>query len=120
MKHLDIEQLNANLSLGKTVEQWLGHQHEGNYTILKWLSIKKERNDEFSVAYIESFDEGSNDFLDIYEFSTLDPDEPQGVINIFSTKDEALDFSVNEYGASMGKFVSQGMIQEEYALYLNY
>ncbi|PTS93380.1 hypothetical protein DBR11_25390 [Pedobacter sp. HMWF019] len=119
MKYLDIEQLKTNLSLGKTVEQWLGHKHEEDYTVLKWLSIKKERNAEFNVAYIESFDEGSDDFIDIYEFSTLDPDELLGVINTFSTKDEALDFSVNEYGASMGKFVSQGMIQEEYALYLN-
>ncbi|TDQ12031.1 hypothetical protein [Pedobacter metabolipauper] len=119
MIHLTIEQLKANLSLGKTVEQWLGYKDENSYTILKWISIEKEHHGEYSVAYIESFDEGNEDFIDIYEFSTLDPDEPLGIISTFSNIDEAIDFSLNEYGASVDKFVSGGMIQEEYLIYLN-
>ena len=119
MIYLQNEQLRTNLSLGKTVEQWLGYKREEDYIILRWISIEKENSDEYSVAYIESFDEGSDDFLDIYEFSALDPDEPLGVINTFSTIDEALDFSLNEYGAKIERFVSTGMIQEEYRTYLN-
>lgn len=118
MVYLQNEQLRTNLSLGKTVEQWLGYKQEESYIILRWISIEKE-NSEYSVVYIESFDEGNEDFIDVYEFSTLDPDEPLGLINTFSTLDEAIDFSLNEYGAEIDKFVNRGMVQQEYLAYLN-
>jgi len=119
MIYLQNEQLRTNLSLGRTVEQWLGYKQEDDYIVLRWISIEKESSDEYSVAYIESFDEGSEDFLDIYEFSTLDPDEPLGIVTTFSTIDEAISFSLDEYGAKMDNFVSAGMIEAEYLNYLN-
>ncbi len=118
MLHLKIEQLRTNLSLGKTVEQWLGYEDQDNYTVLRWISIEKERDGTFSVAFIECFDEGNEGFTDVYEFSLLDPDEPEGVLRTFDTFDEAIDFSVAEYGAKSDNFVSQGMIQDEYLAYL--
>jgi len=117
--YLTEEQLKTNLSLGKSIEQWLGYLQKEEYTLLKWLRIDKERDGNYSVAYFESFDEGNKAFLDIYEFSLIDPDEPYGVINSFSTMAEALDFTEVTYGALMDKFVSAGMIQEEYLAYLN-
>ena len=119
MIYLNIEQLNANLRLGRTAEQWLGYKNEEDYTILKWISLEREPSGKYSVVYIESFDEGSDEFIDIYEFLTLDPDMPFGVVNTFSSIDDALAFSVKEYGALKDKFVSSGMIQEEYLSYLN-
>lgn len=119
MIYLKNEQLRTNLSLGKIVEQWLGYKQEDDYIILRWISLEKENSGEFSVAYIESFDEGSEDFIDVYEFSTLDPDEPLGIINTFSTLDEAINFSLGEYGAEIDNFINAGMIQEEYRTYLN-
>ncbi|RQO64362.1 hypothetical protein DBR43_33050 [Pedobacter sp. KBW06] len=119
MVYLQNEQLKTNLSLGRTVEQWLGYKQEDDYIVLRWISIEKESSDEYSVAYIESFDEGREDFLDIYEFSTLDPDEPLGIVTTFSTVDEAISFSLDEYGAKIDSFVSAGMIQDEYLNYLN-
>ncbi|NQX43247.1 hypothetical protein SAMN05421820_1166 [Pedobacter steynii] len=119
MIFLQNEQLRTNLSLGRKVEQWLGYKQEDSYIILRWISLEKEDNGEFSVAYIESFDEGNEDFIDVYEFSTLDPDEPLGIINTFSTLDEAIDFSLDEYGAEIDNFINAGMIQEEYRTYLN-
>lgn len=119
MLYLEIEQLKTYLSLGNTLEQWLGHERKDEYTVLKWLSIEKERSGEYAVSYIESFDEGSLEFIDIYEFSTLDPDEPFGVTNTFSSVDKALDFAKKEYNASLDKYVTGGMIQEEYLHYLH-
>lgn len=119
MVYLQNEQLRTNLRLGRTVEQWLGYKQEDDYIVLRWISIEKESSDEYSVAYIESFDEGSEDFLDIYEFSTLEPDEPLGIVTTFSTIDEAISFSLDEYSAKMDRFVSAGMMQEEYRTYLN-
>lgn len=119
MIYLQNEQLKTNLSLGRTVEQWLGYKQEDGYVVLRWISIEKESSDEYSLAYMESFDEGNEDFLDIYSFSTLDPDEPLGIVNTFSTIDEVISFSLDEYGAKIDKYVSTGMIQEEYRIYLN-
>lgn len=86
--------------------------------MLRWISIEKEDNGNYSVAYIESFDEGNEDFIDICEFSNLDPDEPFGIVNIFATQDQAVTFSINEYGAKKDCFINAGMIQEEYLSYL--
>jgi hypothetical protein len=117
-RYLNEEQLKTNLSLGKAVEQWLGSKEEKDYTILKWLSIERKRNGKYTVAFIECFDDGSSEFTDIYEFSLLDPDEPEGIINTFITTDEALNFAESKYNASISKYVSSGMIQEDYKEYL--
>ncbi|UOE51445.1 hypothetical protein MTO98_10185 [Mucilaginibacter sp. SMC90] len=117
MKYLSSEQLKTNLSSGKPIEQWLSHQKQDDYTILKWLRIDKEKDSTYSVSYMECFDEGDEDFLDIYEFAPLDPDEPF-TINSFSNINEALFFAINKYQASESRFVAAGMIQEEYKEYL--
>jgi len=118
MKYLMTDQLKTNLSLGRTVEQWIGHERKTNYTVLQWLIIEKENNGEYSVVFKECFDEGAENFLDIYEFSALDPDEPYGMITTFGTIADAIEFSESEYGASKDKFVNSEMIQEEYLAYL--
>jgi len=117
MKYLSSEQLKTNLSLGRSIEQWLSHQKHDDYTILKWLRIDKEKDSTYSVSYMECFDEGDEDFLDIYEFAPVDPDEPF-TINSFITINEALIFAIDKYQVSESRFVSTGMIQEEYKGYL--
>jgi len=116
--NLTKEQLTSNLRLGKSIEQWLSYIKENDYAIINWLRIDKEKDDMYSVSYFEVFDEGSEEFIDIYEFSKLDPDEPYGIINTFNSVEESLEFATRTYGASIDKFVSGGMIQEEYRDYL--
>jgi len=118
MRYLTEEQLKSNLSLGKSVEQWINHEKHDDYTVLKWLRIDKERNPTYSVSYIECFDDGNEHFTDIYHFDPLDPDEPY-IIDNFESIDEALAFAINSYAASQTRFVSAGMIQEEYKDFLN-
>jgi hypothetical protein len=117
IKYLLPEQLKTNLSLGKAVEQWLGYKDQDDYVVLKWVSIQKERNGDYTIMYIENFDDGNEDFLDIYAFSYIDPDEP-AVINSCKSAEDVLVFALNTYGASFDKYVAQGMIQNEYANYL--
>jgi hypothetical protein len=116
MKYLTNEQLRANLSLGKTIEQWLSFESKNDYVILKWLSINKDRDLQYAVNYHECFDDGSEDFFDIYEFDPLDPDEPY-VLDNFETVDRALEFAISKYNASPTKFITGGMIEEEYKNY---
>jgi len=119
IRYLDEDEIQSRLRLGKSLEQWLGVVQETDYTILKWLSIDKESDASFSVVYFESFDEGSEDFLDIYAFSLVDPDELFGVIHTFSSIADALEFAESTYKASPNKYISAGMIQEEYRDYIN-
>ncbi len=116
-RYLTKDQLKTNLRLGRTVEQWLGATREEDYVILKWISIQKEGDQGYSVTYIESIDEGDEDFLDIYEFSSVDPDEPFGRTATFSSIDDALKYVAHSYSASNIKYVSRGLIQEEYTRY---
>lgn len=115
--YLSSEQLKAALSLGKTVEQWLNIVHEEDYDVLRWLSIEKEKNGQYSVSYFEVFDEGNEDFLDVYEFSYLDPDVPC-IIDYFDNYKQALTHCIEHYHCQENKFVNAGMIQEEYSNYL--
>ena len=116
-KYLLPEQLKTHLSLGKTVEQWLGPRKEEDYVVLTWISISKEKNGDYTLMFIENFDDGDEDYLDIYDFSYLDPDKP-AVIHSFESVPETLQFALTTYGASLERYVGDGMIQEEYGNYL--
>ena len=119
MKYLSEELLLQYLKLGKPVEQWLGSENRSDYTIIKWLRIEREKNGNYSVVFFEAFDEGNEDFLDIYEFSSTDPDIPYGKIDSFEDSNEALVYTLVEYGCKKDRFVNAGMIQEEYREYLS-
>jgi hypothetical protein len=116
--YLKKEQLIDALKLGRSVEQWIGITNHPEYVIIKWLRIDQEKNKTYSVSYFEVFDDGNDDFLDIYEFEPFEPDQPYGVINNFSDFDQALSFCYKNHNASEEKFVNAGMIQEEYRKYL--
>lgn len=118
-KYLTEEQLKSNLNAGKGIEQWLGYYEEDDETILKWVRIYSENTSGYSVMYVECYDQGSLEFLDIYSFTVVNPDEPYGVINTFSSIDEAVAFSIEEHSALRDDFVGDGMIQDEYLNYLN-
>ncbi|MDR6735219.1 hypothetical protein [Sphingobacterium sp. 2149] len=71
------------------------------------------------MAYFKSFDEGNEDFLDIYAFSLVDPDEPFGVIHTLSSVADAVEFADATYKVSPNKYIAAGVIQEEYRYYIN-
>jgi len=117
MRYLVYEQLGANLSIGKSIEQWLPPDIHPNYIVLRMLTISKERNSTYATSYVEYFDEGNEKFTDVYAFTFLNPDEPE-LLNNFNSVDEALQFVLASYNATPDKFVTQGMIQDEYKDYL--
>lgn len=118
VRYLNESELKTRLKLGKSVEQWLGAGQIDDYTVIKWLSIEHERGQLYNVVYLEVFDEGDEDFTDIVEFLSVDPDAEYGVVNTFSSVDEALQFVQDQYKASLNKFVSDGMISFEYIDFL--
>ena len=108
-------ELQARLHLGKEAEQWLGHTDAGDYTAIRWLYLVQEDRRRYSVTYMESFDEGDEDWQQVPEFSLLDPDAEESMA--FDSVEEAVVYAVQTYGASPDRFVPGGMLAEEYARY---
>ncbi|MFD1469378.1 hypothetical protein ACFQ48_14195 [Hymenobacter caeli] len=116
--YLTPQELLARVHIGKPVEQWLSYVREADYTVIKWIVIDHEEN-QFSLTYLESFDEGDEEFYDVHEFSVTDPeDEPYGTTHLFDSVEAAVTFAIENYGASADKFVAFAMIEKEYQKYL--
>jgi hypothetical protein len=107
-------ELIARLHLGKEVHQWLGYSEEADYTVLRWLYISKDKQ-QITVNYVESFDEGDEEWTDITEFSHLDPDEV--VEHSFASVEEVVEFATRTYAASQERFIPGGMLHVEYLAY---
>jgi hypothetical protein len=80
---------------------------------LRWLSIEHERDGHVVVRVREVWDEGGPEFLDVYPFTSCDPDEPEGVEHVFDEAVEALRFA-STLGADLDHFVNQSIVQFEY------
>jgi hypothetical protein len=113
-RYLSPLELAARVRLGKEVEQWLGHSEEVDYTVLRWIYISKDKQ-QYTINYIESFDDGSEEWTDVTEFSQLDPDEE--VEHSFTSIEEAVEFAVQTYAASKERFLPGGMLHTEYLAY---
>lgn len=108
--------IERSLAAGEAVEQWLGTGQEGGRTTIRWMRIDRHRTGRFSVSTFEVYDDGNENFIDIYEFSSTDPDA-DGNPTLFDDVEGALAFAAKNLHADIGRFVGAGLIQEEYADY---
>ncbi|QKG57047.1 hypothetical protein GKZ68_10650 [Hymenobacter sp. BRD128] len=107
-------ELTARLHLGKEVHQWLGYFAEDDYIVLRWLYIAKNKQ-QYTVCYVESFDEGDEEWTDVTEFSHLDPDE--AIEHSFASVEEAVEFAIQTYAGSREGFIPGGLLHAEYLAY---
>ncbi len=117
MRHLTEPNLQSALQRGRYVEQFISPTITDNATILRWLELRST-DDRFTLTLYEVFDDGSEDYLDVYSFEQLAPDE-EPVRHSFSTLDEALSFAETSYSAPRNRYVNQAVILDEYADYLS-
>ena len=117
-RYLTPSGLERALIAGRTVEQWLGARSEGDFRVLKWLSIERERDGRTVLRICEVLDEGLPDFFDVYEFTPYDSNAEFGIEQTFDTPQEALEYAKAHVGANLDRFVGEGLVQEEYADYL--
>jgi hypothetical protein len=68
MKYLTEIEIRTLISLGKTLELFLGHPTD-NKEILNWVSLTKGRNGQIDVSTYSVYDEGDIENLDIYSFT---------------------------------------------------
>lgn len=82
--------------------------------VIGFLRIEREGSDAWTVRVSEVFDDGQEDFIDIYAFGYPDPDVPFVVVRSFQSVEAALAYAVQDLSASLDRFVNAGVIQDEY------
>ena len=89
-----------------------------DYALIKWLTISQGGDEKaYSIYYCEVIDEGPENSLDLVELTPADPDDSP-VVDEFGTTEEALAFAAATYGALPHKYVTESMVNDEYADYL--
>lgn len=114
MDYLDKIQVVPHLEKTNVVEQFLRHRNEDGGGILQFIRIEKDKFGNFVLSAHEVFDEGTPDFLDIYEFTSMDPDNPFGVFFEFETAAAAVEHACEKLNARYDHFVANGMVQVAY------
>jgi hypothetical protein len=109
----------STLRTNSAIEQWIGHKNENDYRLIEWIRIEMIENGRVLAAKFDVFDDGNHDFLDIYEFESVDPDNLFGLSVEFDSIDEALAYATTVWHADLSRFVRGGEIQTIYADFLN-
>jgi hypothetical protein len=113
---LSEDQARATLDQRRPIEQLLPVAGEGDEAVIEWQLLSPRTSGMVLVRHRVE-DVGTADFLDVYEFPAVDPDEEHGegrVLATFDGSSEALARS-SEHGARPDRWVNGGVIEDEYA-----
>lgn len=116
--YLAPDELALALRTNKAIEQLVGHQDEKGYRVLEWLRLETVDRGRVAVSKFTVFDDGSDDFLDIYEFEPVNPDSVFDEPAEFESTDDAIAFATSELKADPSQFVRGGDIQLVYSNFL--
>ncbi|MFJ4714119.1 hypothetical protein [Streptomyces sp. NPDC088785] len=105
------------LTRGRSVEQFLGPVGDAHAPGVRWVEVVPT-NSEFKVVLHMSADVGNEGFYDLVEFPPLDPeseDDEFGLeIATAAGPRDALALAEHRTGAVRGRWVKQGVAQDEY------
>lgn len=108
-RHLTIDQIVSAIERGKSVEQLLPRPAPDQ---LAWIELRPVFGGVELWRY-EVFDDGSEEFLDVYSFSPIE-ERPETPVETYSDTTSACAGAVDRYFADSGRWVNQFMIQDEY------
>jgi len=112
-RYLSTIEANIKLKQNKTIEIFLGGFISNLTKCIRWVSIT-QKEDSIVAEIWEVLDEGSPNYLDVYSFSSLSSEFKPTKIITGNTLEEILD----KLNLTDSKLVNQGIIQDEYADYL--
>jgi hypothetical protein len=104
------------LRRGSGIQQLLGTDYVAGRPTLRWLTAWRERDGGYVLVIHHVFDEGSEQFWDVAEFTPVDEDEYLGEgrsLGAFNTPEEVL-HAAQAYGAVTTRWVNEGVIDDEY------
>lgn len=116
-RHIPPSAVEATVRRTGQVEQLLGLDvTEGGGRVVRWLSLSARRG-EFDLRLHEVEDVGSQDFLDVSSFPSVNPDDEygEGVVLLSGLDDIAAVLAgAATAGAATERWVNQGLIDDEY------
>lgn len=109
-RHLTFSQIESALKRQKSVECFLGSTVEGQ---ISWLSLTPNSGC-YEVWRFDAFDDGTDDYLDVYSFEMVEPDflDP---LRVFDEVPEALAYAEEHHSADTDRWVNESVVQDEYA-----
>ncbi len=118
-RYLDDSHRRYTINHGKQIEQFMGGIALGDVQCVRYLSIRKDKQDRILLAVHDLIDSGDSEHCDlsVFEYFDLPEDrwEPRG--EIFTTIDDALASAESNHGASISRWVSQNVVESEYRDY---
>jgi hypothetical protein len=116
MRYLTVNFALGALRRGSGIQQLLGTDCVAGRPTLRWLTVWRDRNGRYGLTIHHVFDEGSEQFWDVAEFSPVDQDQYIGEgrrLGTFSTPEEIL-HAAQAFGAATTRWVNEGVIDDEY------
>lgn len=120
MRYLGEAYAIATLRRGRTIEQFLGQAGDAETPGIKWVEIVPGR-DGYEVTLHTRQDTGGEHFCDLLEFPPLvetDEEDFGQRLTVASKASEALEAARAKAGATVDRWVNQGMAAEEYLDYV--
>jgi hypothetical protein len=109
-RYLTPDQIESALKRGKSVEQLLERPAHDQ---IAWLELRPVANGVELWRY-DVFDDGSEEFLDVYSFTPVEDDGPECPEQTYPDMITACAAAEARFSAVAGRWVNQSMIQDEY------
>lgn len=78
MRYLNENEIQPYINIGKIIEQYLGTFQSEDFLCHRYISIEKNKEGYYFIIS-EVFDEKEDGIESIYEFSSIDPDNLEGI-----------------------------------------
>jgi hypothetical protein len=113
-RYLTAQEAESALRRGKSVEIFVGGFDIEGEKCIRWASFTAS-GDEVTGSLWEAFDQGSEDYIDLYTFDSPsgEYDEPVKVV-----ASKCIESAANQLGIKELKFVNGGVVEDEYISYL--
>ncbi|WP_299769036.1 hypothetical protein [uncultured Pseudoteredinibacter sp.] len=112
-RYLTTKEAGSVLRRGKAVEIFLGGFDFEGEKCIRWASFTAS-GDKVSASLWEAFDQGSEDYIDIYTFDSPSGEYGEPVKMVTS---KSIESAANQLGIKELKLVNSGVIQDEYNSY---
>ena len=109
-RYLTPDQIESALKRGKSVEQLLERPAPDQ---ISWLQLRPV-SDGVELWRYDVFDEGSEEFLDVYSFTPVEDDGPEIPEGTYPDASTACADAEAVFSAVSGRWVNQFVIQDEY------
>jgi hypothetical protein len=117
VRHLTLDQARAALRRGNSIEQLLHLRNVDGRPTVSWLTLSPTRDAELELRLHFVLDVGTEQFAVVAEFPPVDDEEYAGegkTMGWYREAQDALDDAHREWGASLERWVNQGVVCAEY------